>query len=35
LLTKQLTMPLQLISSRLATAMLQMVGIPAFVKAMS
>ena len=30
LLTKQLTMPLQLISSRLATAMLQMVGIPAF-----
>jgi len=30
LLTKQLTMPLQLISSRLATAMLQLVGIPAF-----
>jgi exosortase D (VPLPA-CTERM-specific) len=30
LLTKQLTMPLQLISSRLATGMLQMVGIPAF-----
>ena len=30
LLTKQLTMPLQLISSRLATAMLQIVGIPAF-----
>ena len=30
LLTKQLTMPLQLISSRLATTMLQMVGIPAF-----
>jgi exosortase D (VPLPA-CTERM-specific) len=29
LLTKQLTMPLQLISSRLATAMLQRVGIPA------
>lgn len=27
---KQLTLPLQLISSRLATAMLQMVGIPAF-----
>jgi len=30
LLTKQLTMPLQLISSRLATGMLQMVGTPAF-----
>ena len=30
LLTKQLTMPLQLISSRLATNMLQMLGIPAF-----
>lgn len=30
LLTKQLTMPLQLVSSRLATAMLQVVGIPAF-----
>jgi exosortase D (VPLPA-CTERM-specific) len=30
LLTKQLTLPLQLISSRLATAMLQLVGIPAF-----
>jgi exosortase len=30
LLTKQLTLPLQLISSRLATTMLQMVGIPAF-----
>ena len=28
--TKQLTLPLQLISSRLATTMLQMVGIPAF-----
>jgi exosortase D (VPLPA-CTERM-specific) len=30
LLTKQLTLPLQLISSRLATAILQLVGIPAF-----
>jgi exosortase D (VPLPA-CTERM-specific) len=30
LLTKQLTLPLQLISSRLATGILQMVGIPAF-----
>lgn len=30
LVTKQLTLPLQLISSRLATAFLQMVGIPAF-----
>ena len=30
LVIKQLTLPLQLISSRLATGMLQMVGIPAF-----
>lgn len=30
LVTKQLTLPLQLISSRLGTAFLQMVGIPAF-----
>jgi exosortase D (VPLPA-CTERM-specific) len=30
LVTKQLTLPLQLISSRLATALLQLVGIPAF-----